>query len=124
MTINEAITQIDSLKVNTYIPADKIGWLSRVDTMIKKNIIDTHEGSESVLFAGYTEGTDLETVLLVPAPYDELYIRYLEAQIDYTNGEYAKYNNSILMFNAAYQAYANYYNRNNMPKSGGNRFIF
>lgn len=124
MTINEAITQIDSLKVNTYTPADKIGWLSRVDTMIKKNIIDTHEGAETVLFAGYTEETDPETVLLVPAPYDELYIRYLEAQIDYTNGEYAKYNNSITMFNSAYEAYANFYNRNNMPKSSGTRFLF
>lgn len=124
MTINEAITQIDSLKVNTYAPADKIGWLSRVDTMIKKNIIDTHEGAEAVQFAGYTEETDPETVLLVPEPYDELYIRYLEAQIDYTNGEYAKYNNSITMFNAAYEAYANYYNRNHMPKSNGNHFLF
>ena len=124
MTINEAITQIDSLKVNTYTPADKIGWLSRADSMIKRNIIDTHEGGEAEKFAGYTEETDLETVLLVPEPYDELYIRYLEAQIDYTNGEYAKYNNSILMFNAAYEAYASYYNRNNMPKNGGNRFLF
>lgn len=124
MTINEAITQIDSLKVNTYTPADKIGWLSRADSMIKKNIIDTHESDEAVLFTGYTEETDPETVLLVPEPYDELYIRYLEAQIDYTNGEYAKYNNSILMFNAAYEAYASYYNRNNMPKSSGNRFLF
>lgn len=124
MTINEAITQIDSLKVNTYTPADKIGWLSRADNMIKKNIIDTHEGGEAVQFTGYTEETDPETVLLVPEPYDELYIRYLEAQIDYTNGEYAKYNNSILMFNAAYEAYASYYNRNNMPKSSGTRFLF
>ena len=124
MTINEAITQIDSLKVNTYTPADKIGWLSRADNMIKKNIIDTHEGGEAVQFAGYTEETDPETVLLVPEPYDELYIRYLETQIDYTNGEYAKYNNSILMFNAAYEAYASYYNRNHMPKSGGTRFLF
>lgn len=124
MTINEAITQTDNLKTNTYTTADKVGWLSRVDTMIKKNIIDTHEGSEGVHFTPYTEATDLETVLLVPAPFDELYIRYLEAQIDYSNGEYAKYNNSILMFTAAYDAYAEYYNRYNISRSAGKRFIF
>lgn len=124
MTINEAITQIDSLKANTYTPADKIGWLSRVDSMIKKNIIDTHEGGEAIQFEGYSEETDPDKVLLAPEPYDELYLRYLEAQIDYTNGEYAKYNNSILMFNAAYKAYASFYNRDHMPKSSGNRFLF
>lgn len=124
MTINEAITQIDSLKTNTYTSTEKIGWLSRADLMIKKNIIDTHEGTEDVRFEGYTEDTDLNTALLVPAPFDEMYIRYLEAQIDYFNGEYAKYNNSIIMFNAAYEAYANYYNKMNMPKSAGKRFLF
>ena len=124
MTINEAITQIDSLKTNTYTPADKIAWLSRADLLIQKNIIDTHEGPEDKRFEGYTEETDPDTLLLAPAPFDEMYIRYLEAQIDYSNGEYAKYNNSILMFNAAFEDYANYYNRNNMPKSAGNRFLF
>lgn len=124
MTINEAITNIDNLKSNTYTPADKIGWLSRVDAMIKRNIIDTHEGAEDITFEGYTEETDPETVLLVPAPYDEMYLRYLEAQIDYSNGEYAKYNNSILTFNATYEAYGDFYNRSHIPKSAGKRFLF
>jgi hypothetical protein len=43
-------------------------------------------------------------------------MRWLEAHIDYANGEYDKYNNAILMYQAAYNAYANYYNRNRMPK--------
>lgn len=124
MTINEAITQIDNLKNNTYTTEDKIGWLSRVDAMIKKNIIDTHEGNEIIEFDGYNEETDINTVLLVPEPFDELYIRFLEAQIDYSNSEYAKYNNSIIMFNSSYEAYAAYYNRNNKPKKQGNRFLF
>jgi hypothetical protein len=71
---------------------------------------------------GYGEDEDLSTVLLVPAPYDDIYVRWLEAQIDYTNGEYGKYNNSIAMYNAAYTAFANYYNRTHMPK--GKKFKF
>ena len=119
MKIREAISTIDSLKNNTYSPADKIGWLSRADWMIKRNIIDTHEGGESVNFNGYDGNTDLDTELLAPPPYDELYLSYLEAQIDYSNGEYAKYNNSIMMFNSGFEAYSAYYTRNNMPKSAG-----
>lgn len=116
MKIIEAITRLDSLKHNTYTEADKIIWLSRLDGMVKKHIIDTHDGAEDVIFTGYDSETDLQTELLVPAPFDEIYIRWLEAQIDYANGEYDKYNNAILMYQAAYNAYANYYNRNHMPK--------
>ena len=116
MKIIEAINQIDSLKHNTYSQRDKIVWLSRLDSMVKRLIIDTHEGGEDVTFTGYTDTTDPETELLVPAPFDEMYLRWLEARIDYANGEYGKYNNAILVYQTAYDAYANYYNRNHMPK--------
>ena len=117
MKIIEAINRIDSLKHNTYSQNEKVAWLSRLDSMVKRLIIDTHEGGEDVVFEGYTDTTDPETEMLVPAPFDEMYLRWLEAQIDYTNGEYGKYNNSILMYQTDYDAYANYYNRNHMPKS-------
>ena len=115
MTIIEAISRVDALKHNTYTQTDKVQWLSRLDWMVKKHIIDTHEGAEEVSFTGYDDSTDLQTELLVPAPYDEVYLRWMEAQIDYHNGEYGKYNNSIEMFNTAYEGFQNYYNRTHMP---------
>lgn len=119
MTIIEAIGLTDDVKPNTYSQTAKIKWLSRLDGIIKSEIIDTHEGGENVTFDGYDENVDLSTELLVPHPYDEIYIRYLEMQIDYANNEYGKYNNSREMYTAAYDAYARYYNRNNMPISKG-----
>ena len=124
MTILEAITKIDTLKYNTYSNEDKVDWLSRLDAMVKRLIIDTHEGGETVIFDGYTEMTDVDTVLLVPAPFDEVYLRWMEAQIDYHNGEYDKYNNAIIMYNTAFEAYASFYNRLHMPKGSGSRFVF
>jgi hypothetical protein len=121
MTIIEAINRIDALKHNTYTQSDKVNWLSRLDAMVKKFIIDTHEG-DAVTFTGYDDSTDTETELLIPAPFDEAYLRWMEAQIDYYNGEYEKYNNSIDMFNTAYEGYQNYYNRNHMPK--GKKFKY
>ena len=115
MKIIEAINRIDSLKHNTYTQNDKVAWLSRLDSMVKRLIIDTHEGGENITFTGYDDRTDPETELLVPAPFDEMYLRWLEAQIDYHNGEYDKYNNAVLMYQTAYDGYANYYNRNHMP---------
>ena len=117
MKIIEAINSLDALKFNTYSQDDKVQWLSRLDSMVKRQIIDTHEGAEAVSFSGYTADTPTDTVLLVPAPYDEVYLRWMEAQIDYHNGEYDKYNNAMAMFQTAYDGYANYYRRTHMPKN-------
>lgn len=124
MTIMDVIYRIDELKPNSYSQPEKIKWLSSLDGMIKSEIIDTHEGGEDKAFEGYKEDADLNTVLLVPYPYDDIYLRWLEAQIDYTNGEYGKYNNSIVAFNDAYMNYQRYYNRINMPISKQRRFMF
>ena len=115
MTITGAITHIDAVKPNAYSQDEKVRWLSTLDGVIKAEIIDTHEGADGVAFQAYDETTPLTQVLLVPHPYDDVYIKWLEAQIDYANGEYGKYNNSITMYNAAYTSFAKHYNRTHKP---------
>ena len=117
MKIIEAINQLDALKHNTYTQADKVRWLSTLDGMVKNHVVDTHEGAEEVSFTGYDGNTDLQTELLMPAPYDEAYLIWMESKIDYHNGEYGKYNNAVDMFNTAYDSYKAYYNRTHMPKA-------
>lgn len=124
MTILEAIARVDAVKLNVCKQSEKIKWLSELDGTVKNEIIDTHEGGEGVTFSGYTEDTNLNTVLLVPAPYDEVYIHFLEMRIDYANNEYGKYNNSMMMYNSAYSAFEKHYNRDHMPISRGSRFLF
>ena len=124
MTIIEAINKNDALKSNTFSQDDKVEWLSRLDWIIKKQILDTHQGAEHVTFTGYDGNTDLHTPLLVPAPYDEVYLRWLEAQMAYHNDEIDRYNTAITMFNTAYEAYEKYYNRTHMPIAKGSRFVF
>lgn len=123
MTIIEAINTIDAMKPNSYEQTEKIKWLSTLDGRIKREIIDTHEGADAVVFNEYNSSTPLDTELLVPAPYDEVYIKYLEAMIDNANNEYAKYNNSSVMFNNAYIEYWRYYNRNHLPISGKRKYF-
>ena len=122
MTIIEAINKLDNLKPNGYTQSDKIGWLSILDGSIKRSVIDTHEGGESVSFNGYTEETPLDTELIAYAPYDEMYVSWLQSKVDYYNGEYAKYNNSITRYNDAFSAYVNDYNRTHMPKGESIRY--
>ena len=123
MTIMEAINRIDSIKPNSYSQYEKMMWLSTLDGIIKRNIFDTHEGAESVVFNGYTEETNLTTQLLVPAPYDDIYLFWLESKIDYWNGEMGRYNNSISMYNATYSEFEKNYNRTHMPKGKKYKFF-
>ena len=122
MTIMDALYRLDELKPNSYSQTEKIKWLSSLDGVIKSEIIDTHDGGEDKAFSGYDENAELTTVLLVPAPYDDIYLKWLEAQIDYSNGEYGKYNNSLVAYNDAYDLYQRHYNRTYMPK--GKKFKY
>lgn len=115
MTISEVMSRIDVLKPNRYTQSEKVQWLSTLDGVIKKEIIDTHEGAEDIVFNGYNDDTNLDTELLVPAPYDVVYLHYLEMQMDYANGEYGRYNNSTALYNSAYSTFERYYNRTHMP---------
>ena len=122
MTIMEAIYRADTQKPNVCSQEEKIRWLAALDGVVKAEIIDTHEGGDGAAFNGYDAITDLNTELLIPAPYDEVYIHWLEMHIDYANSEFGKYNNSIAMYNTAYANFEKYYNRTHMPL--GKKFKF
>ena len=123
MTLLGAINHIDAVKPNGYSQTEKIKWLSTLDGVVKAEIIDTHEGGEKVAFKGYDEMTALTQALLIPHPYDDVYIKWLEAQIDYANGEYDKYNNSITVYNKALSEFERYYNRTHMPKGKKIKYV-
>ena len=123
MTIMEAISAVDALKPNSYSRQEKTAWLSRLDAKVKRLIIDTHEGGESVEFAPYGPDTDPNTRLLVPHPFDEIYLRWLEMQIDYATGEIDRYNNSAELYNEAWKAYRNEYNRTHLPLGRALRYF-
>lgn len=123
MTLSEAIACVDDLKPNTVPLLTKIQWLSTLDGLVKRNVLDTHRGYTGT-FSGYDGETPPDTVLLIEAPYDTLYRRWLEAQIDLVNGEYGRYNASIQVFSDEYRHFENDYHRSHMPQRRGKRFLF
>jgi len=116
MTIMQAISRIDEMKPNAYAQENKVDWLSIIDGMIYKQIIQKHEGGEDITFTGYDNSTDRNTVLLAPEPYTDLYVHWLEQKIDYFDGEYTKYNNDVMKFNEVFSEYRNWYNSEHMAK--------
>lgn len=124
MTIYEAIERVDGLKFNTYPLEEKMLWLSELEGSIVHQIIKRHSGGEAVSFQGFDAETDPQTKLLVDAPFDSIYLRWLEAQIDYHNGEFEKFNAAILLYNTAWENFENHYKQTHRPLSAGCRFLF
>lgn len=117
MTIAQAIAAVDALAPNTFDRETKISWLSRLDHQVQRELVETHEGATS--FTPYTADTPADTILAMDSPYDECYIRYLQAQIHYENGELTRYKNAMMLFNSVYSAFADHYNRTHLPVSRG-----
>lgn len=116
MTIQHAINLADSMKPNMMTTPVKIGFLSEIEGKIHEEIIMTHaHTAEEETRPEYDEDTDTSTEMLVPAPYDMVYVYWLMAQIDHLNQEMDKYNNDRSLFEDAYGNYADYVNRKKMP---------
>lgn len=58
--------------------------------------------------------------LLMPSAHEDIYVKYLAAQIDYYNGESALYANDQVIFEDAWARARAWYIRNHEPKNYGN----
>lgn len=123
MKLNEAIARIDKLKSNPYDRAEKLRWLSCLDGLVWQQTRVVHGEAAGGSFTPYTQESADDTQLLIPAPYEEIYLWWLAAQIDYHNGEFTRYNNSISLFNTGFSAYVDLYHRSRSGKSTGNSFF-
>ena len=117
MTVDQAIDRVDRLKSNAYTLREKREWLAQLEGLIRANILETHSPG---IPARETEAVDGGWELTAPAPFQGVYIRWLEAQIDLYNGEPERYNGSIALFNAEYNAFESWYNRSFLPNNAGN----
>ena len=101
-TLQQALTRIDAICPNAWDDAAKIQWLNECEHMIQMRILDA--APEQCVT--YDADTERGTVLLVPAPFDRLYVYYVIAMCDYAAHETAHYADSMALFNAALDEYA------------------
>ncbi len=113
MNLRETIESFDNQKANTVSLETKIKWLSQLDYKIFSDILSDRIGGE---FLGYNAQTSLETSLLAPEEYGDIYILYLNMKTDYKNGEIGRYNNSAMLYNRAYMEMSDFINRKNAVK--------
>lgn len=99
MTIKELIDKVKEEKPNSFTDIKLLEFLNEVEERVAEELRDDE-------FEPYT-AVD-ETELLVQAPYDDLYVAYLKAQIDYSNEEYASYQLNAEQYNADFDSFADW----------------
>ena len=109
MTIGQAISQTRKLSGNAVEDATLCRWLSELDGRL---MLDFYKGGE---WMSYSLPDDEDHELLVPFPWDELYVHYLEAMVYYSNGEFERYRNSYEMYNKKELDFRQWYARNQLP---------
>ena len=91
MTIREAIGRADMLRPNALSQQTKVLWLRQLDAGLRRSVTALHE-PDDVEYDGLTApgadlATDCEGELLAGEPDSALYIYWLMAQADLTEGE-------------------------------------
>ena len=117
MTLREAAARFDALYPNTLDIGFKRKLISDFDGLLYSEVLAHYEGAPQV-FSGYGESADPDTVLLVPFPFDDIYIKLLCVENDAVCGDTLRYANSAALFNAAREQYVNYVNRTRRRKNG------
>lgn len=111
MKVKEAVKFLNETKPSAYTEEQLVRWLSECEGMVQTQVF---------LWAppehfSYSWPEDEDTVLLVDPPFDKLYLSYLCAKIDFANGEYSKYQNSMQMFNSDFSEFMRWFANSYRP---------
>lgn len=109
MTVEQAIISVDKLSVNyAYDEEIKTKWLSELDSEIALNVTFTNPPV-------YEYPKDRSTTMLIPFPYDDIYILWLKAKMSFYNDELDLYNNFAYVANERIDEFKDFYLRKNKP---------
>lgn len=114
--ISEIIARVDAYKPNGFSEEVKLKWLNDLDGKIGLDVFLMDITEIRARQIAYPEG--LETEPLVTFPHEDIYDLYLAAKIDYENGEYNRYQNTMAAYNEAYGNFVRWLARTYQPAQG------
>lgn len=113
-TLKSVIDYADEIKPNAFSAAAKTQWVNECEGLVQTEVLLW--GSAEIITYSYE--ADKEKELLVSPPHDKIYWAYLTAMIDFANGEYNKYQNTMQMFNSFFGEYMRWFSLVYHPADG------
>ena len=114
MTVAQAIEHVDTLAPNMLSHPEKCRHFAVLDERVLYEMYQPGHLTPPVC----TDVGDPAAELMIPSPYDEAYIYYTAAMIEYARGESARYNEHIAMFHTLWGAYSDHFRRIPLPRRG------
>lgn len=100
MKVNELFNFIDNVKPSGFDDDVKLVWLNELEAAIQ---------TEVYLKTSFELYNNIADELKLLPPHDSIYRYYLQAMIDFHNGEYDRYNSTYEMFNAKWKEFEKWY---------------
>ena len=110
-TLKGVIDYVDEIKPNAFSNAAKTQWINECEGLVQTEVL--LRASEEIL--AYSYDADQNKTLLTAPPHDKIYWAYLTAMIDFANGEYNKYQNTMQMFNSFFGEFMRWFALNYRP---------
>lgn len=114
MKLTDAISQAVLLTGAAVDQSIMCRWLSELDGKLSLTLYKT---DAIINYQMPGEGQE-SPALLVPYPWDGMYIHYLEAMCYYTTGDFGRYQNSMAMYNQGEKAFREWCIRMHYPALG------
>lgn len=111
MTIQKLLDKVQDEKPNSFGAERLVAFINEIEQDVAEQL--RYEAED---IPAYT-AEDLTPVLIVPAPYDRLYVSYLKAQIDYANEELDSYANNQAQHAQDYDDFMDWIVRENKAES-------
>lgn len=109
-TTNEILERLDKVYPNAYENPVKAGWIMELNRRLYETVVLPHEGKgEYEIPAQYPKDGDLP--LAAESPYEELYVIYAMAQMEFYNREGGGFNNSAALYNSLLGEWKSQYHR-------------
>lgn len=141
-TVAQIIEQYNAERPNQVADELKVLWLRKFEHIIINEVLISHEhdledenkkglkvvGSTLVIssagsFEKHIDNFGLDTYLLVPEPYDDVYLYYLDQRIALNNNDKTRYNTASIQYNNALLTYQQYVNRTYITKKTRKKLI-
>lgn len=110
-TIATVLAHVDELEPNPYSDVVKASWLEELDGKLAVEVLRQEPPA-------YPPDR-WDALLLVEAPYDNLYVHYVVAMVCYHNQEIDRYNNAMMMYQQSVGEFRKWYNREHRPERAG-----
>lgn len=117
MRLNELLEKITVLRGQQYGTDMIMGWVNEIEGQVVEEIINQAEGFD-IEFKPLDYQIDSEKQLGIPDRFQDVYINYLLSKIDFHNEETERYNNDVIMYNSAYDAFSAWFRRRYRAKRG------